>query len=98
MSELSILDLDFCESQDNRNSEVEGGNGITISSPTGSWSAGASSAHQASYFTGFFFDRSTGNFGYAIGGFVAGSVAGAAAGALSDGSTYAGTFTSAGVF
>ncbi|HBE16238.1 MAG TPA: hypothetical protein DDW51_01140 [Cyanobacteria bacterium UBA11367] len=96
MSELRILDLDFCESRENR--KVEGGYGISVSSPTGSWSAGASSAHQSGYFTGFFFDRSTGDFGYAIGGFVAGSVAGAVAGALSDGSTYSGTFTSAGIF
>lgn len=100
MSQLKILDLEFYENQLAKNSEVQGGfsSGISISSPRGSWSAGASSAHQSGYFTGFFFDRSTGDFGYAIGGYVAGSVAGAAAGALSDGSTYSGTFTSAGIF
>ncbi|MBD2740554.1 hypothetical protein [Coleofasciculus sp. FACHB-1120] len=100
MSQLKIDDLSFCENQLSSNSEVQGGRGITVSSPSGrsSWSASADSAHSAGYFTDSFFDKSTGNFGYVIGAGYSASVSGAAAGALADGSTYASSFAGAGTF
>lgn len=100
MSQLKIVDLSFCESQLPSNSEVQGGRGISVSSPTGrsSWSASADSAHDAGYSTGYFFDRSSGAFGYYVGAFVAGAVAGAAAGALADGGTFASSYSGAGTF
>jgi len=98
MSLLKIVDLSFCESQLPSHSKVQGGWSISVSSPGGrsSWSASADSAHSSGYFTDFYFDRSTGAYGYVVGAFVAGSVAGAVAGALSDGSTFASSFSRAG--
>ena len=99
MSQLKIVDLNFCEAALD-DSEVQGGLGISVSSPTGksSWSVSADSAHSAGYFTTFFFDKSSGDFGFIVAGGVAGAVAGAAAGALADGSTYANAFSVSGTF
>jgi hypothetical protein len=94
MSQLRIVDLSFCESDISITTEVQGGLGVTVYSPTGAYSTSANSAHSSGYFTAFYFDRNTGKFGYAVSAGYSASVAGAVAGAIADGSTYVGTFTS----
>lgn len=95
MSQLTIDDLNFCESQLPSNSEVQGGWGISVFYPTGrsSGSVSASSAHNASYFTGFFFDERSGSIGHVMVTGVPGTVAGATAGTLADGRIYASSFS-----
>jgi hypothetical protein len=100
MSQLTIVDLDFCENQIPSHRTVKGGLGfgITIYGPTGSFSTSASSDKSSGYSVGHFFDPRTGAYGYSVGYGYAGAVAGAAAGAASDGgyryvSAYSGVFT-----
>lgn len=98
MSQLRIADLNFCESALPTNSEVRGGLGVTVYSPTGAYSTSADSAHSSGYFTGFYFDRSTGSAGYVVSAGYSAGVAAALAGAIADGPTYASTYTGAGTF
>jgi len=99
MSQLTIVDLDFCDNEIPSNREVKGGLGFgsTVYSPTGSFSTSASSDQSSGYSVSYFFNPDTGAFGYSVGYGYAGAVAGAAAGAASDGyhyaSSYAGTYT-----
>ncbi|WP_017721442.1 hypothetical protein [Kamptonema formosum] len=98
MSHLTIVDLSFCESAIPTNREVRGGLGVTVYSPRGAYSTSANSAHSSGYFTGYYFDRSTGSVGYVVSAGHSAGVAAAVAGAIADGSTYAGTYTGAGTF
>lgn len=95
MSRITILDLSFCESEISGSSQIQGGIGITVNSPTGAWSVSASSAHSQGYYTDYFFDKETGSYGYVIGAYVSGAVAGAVAGAVSDGTQYVSSYSSA---
>lgn len=71
MSQLSIVDLSFCESQSSGNSQVLGGVGVGVTifspSPTFPTFAGSSSSTVSStdYFLeeSYFFNDSTGTFG-----------------------------------
>jgi len=93
MCQLTIVDLNFCESELSSNSEVQGGASISVTSPTGSWSASANDAHSSGYYTAYFFDKSTGDYGYVVAATDNSSVAGALAGAVSyGGSTHAATY------
>ncbi len=93
MSRITIVDLSFCESEISGSSQIQGG--ITVYSPTGAWSVSSDSAHSEGYYTDYFFDKKTGNYGYVIAAQVSGAVAGATAGALSDGTKYASAYSSA---
>lgn len=95
MSRLQILDLSFCDSELPNNIQVQGGVNITISSSTGTWSASSGSGVSRSYYTGYFFDKTTGNYGYVMSAKVDGAVAGAVSGALGDGTKYASSYSSA---
>ncbi|MEB3181909.1 MAG: hypothetical protein VKL59_23175 [Nostocaceae cyanobacterium] len=95
MSRLKIVDLSFCETEFSSNSQVIGG--ITVYSPTGSWSASYGSAKSAGYYTDHFFDKTTGNYGYLVIAHTDGAVGGAIAGALGDGTNYASSYSIAGI-
>ncbi len=95
MSNLTIVDLDFCESELLGKKEVKGG--ITVYSPSGgAWSSSNSSGYSASYSTGYSVDKNTRSLSYYIAANNGGAVAGAVAGAAADGSTYVATTTGAG--
>jgi hypothetical protein len=95
MSQLSIVDLDFCEGESPIKSEIKGG-AHTNYSPTGASSTSSSSDSNSSHYVSYFFDRRTGAFGYSIGFGYSGAVAGAAAGAASDGGyRYVSSYTGA---
>ncbi|MBV9387380.1 MAG: hypothetical protein JOZ78_13235 [Chroococcidiopsidaceae cyanobacterium CP_BM_ER_R8_30] len=94
MGQLAIVDLNFRENELPSNSKVQGGGSISVTSPTGSWSASANDAHSEGYYTAYFFDKSTGNYGYVVEANDNSSFAGALAGAVSyGGSTQAATYT-----
>ncbi|MBW4569298.1 MAG: hypothetical protein KME31_15130 [Tolypothrix carrinoi HA7290-LM1] len=93
MSRITILDLSFCESEISGSSQIQGGIGITVYSPTGTWSVSADSAHSHSHYTNHFFDKETGSYGYVVAAQFSGAVAGAAAGAASDGTQYASSYS-----
>lgn len=95
MSQLTIVDLNFCESEIPSNREVKGGFGfgINVSNPTGSFATSASSDKSSGSYVSYSFDRNTGAFSYLIGFGYSGAVAGAVAGAASDGYNYSGAYS-----
>jgi hypothetical protein len=91
MNQLKIVDLDFCESNLSRD-RVEGG--ISVVSPTGSWSTAHGSAHNSGRYVKHSASRS-GGFEYEVAGWASGAVAGAVSGATSDGTKYTSSYASA---
>lgn len=94
MSNLTIVDLDFCESELLGKEEIKGG--ITVYSPSGNaWSSSNSSGYVANYSTGYSVDKNTNSVSYYVAAQTGGAVAGAVAGAAANGSTYVGTTSTA---
>jgi hypothetical protein len=96
LSNLTIVDLDFCESELLGKTEKTVKGGITVYSPTGSaWSSSNASGYADNYSKGYSVDKNTGSISYYVAAQTGGAVAGAVAGATADGSTYVGTSSSA---
>ncbi len=83
MSQLTIADLNFCDNEIPNEREVKGG--ITVYSPTGSFSTDTSVSKSSRYSVGYYVNPNTGAYSYSINYSYAGAVAGAAAGSASDG-------------
>ena len=97
MSQLTIVDLSFCDSESPSHREVKGGLsfGVSVSNPTGSFATSASSDSSSGYSVSYSFNPTTGAYGYSIRYGYAGVVAGAASGAASDGYRYTTAYTGA---
>ncbi len=85
MSTLTICDLSFCETEFDSNSQIQGGEGITVSGPYGTWSSSNNSATSSGYYAAYSVNPQNGLITSTIASNVQGSVAGAIAGAISDG-------------
>ncbi|MEQ8466564.1 hypothetical protein [Coleofasciculus sp. B1-GNL1-01] len=100
MSQLRIVDLNFCESQcsDHRQEQVQGGLSTFLrgSSSYSSYAASAATDYNADYFVNYSFDRS--GYSVAIGTEYSTAAAGGGAGAISDGFTLVSVFTNANAF
>lgn len=87
MSTLTICDLSFCETELDSTSQIQGGDGITVSGPYGTWSSNSSSANSSGYYAAYVVNRGNGLITSTIVSNVQGSAAGAIAGAISDNGT-----------
>ncbi|MDF5722497.1 MAG: hypothetical protein PUP91_18805 [Rhizonema sp. PD37] len=87
MSTLTIGDLSFCETELDSNSQIHGGEGITVYSPYGAWSSSNNSAVSSGYYASYSIDPKNGAITTVIVGNYQGAYAGAIAGAISDNGT-----------
>ncbi|MDF5731313.1 MAG: hypothetical protein PUP92_25755 [Rhizonema sp. PD38] len=87
MSTLTIGDLSFCETELDSNSQIQGGDGITVYSPYGAWSSSNNSATSSGYYAAYSVNRQNGLITSTITDNIQGSAAGSVAGAISDGGT-----------
>lgn len=87
MSALTICDLSFCETELDSNSQIQGGDGITVYSPYGAWSSSNNSATSNGYYASYSVNRQNGLITSTITDNVQGSIAGSIAGAISDNGT-----------
>ncbi|MFW5765630.1 MAG: hypothetical protein ACOC07_15795 [Coleofasciculus sp.] len=96
MRQLAIIDLNFYEDKSFSNRDVKGsGIGISVWSPTGSFSASADWSQSSGYSTGYNINRADRTISYYVGFGYDYAVAGAVAGSTSDGSYTSTTFVGA---
>lgn len=97
MSQLTIVDLDFCHVEFSGNMNVQGGDGFGISfggiSPVSSFVASANASNTSGYLATYSVNRN--GFTATLNAGVSGAVAGALAGATFDGTGFTTAFTTA---
>ncbi|HBL13604.1 MAG TPA: hypothetical protein DD379_19845 [Cyanobacteria bacterium UBA11162] len=100
MSQLTIVDLNFCDSELLSNTEIEVTGGTTIFSGAtlfkGSYAAAADTQYSRGYFVSY--SATPDGYSFAIGGGISSAIAGAIAGAVSDGVTFTSAFVSTTTF